>query len=373
MKYLPPINGNTGDPNRGWPNADPANGLEGAIPGGEAIEHPLRELHALIATSGFTPTSADLQQVTKAIRSQHLNYFQATGGPNAYAITMSPAPASLAELAGTPLKILFPWANTGASTLTINGSTVALTRVGGIALGGGDIPAWGLMEATFDGTQAQLAAVAPTVFVPPAVAGRFLSMQFLITSGTYTPGAGVNDVIAFAVGAGGGGGGGSTTYNGGGGGGGEIDIGRFDVTGWGAGVPVVIGSGGSGGAADTPNTRAGSGGTTTFANLISAGGGQGGGSGNGTSSNGSGGAGGSGGVGTAIHFPGSAGSPGSRFDGGGGGAGLFGAGGGRGGQDNVAPTSGAGDGGTYGGGGGGGDSGGGGTGGNGAILVFEFS
>lgn len=372
MKYLPPVNGNGADPNRGWPNADPANGLEGAIPDGAAIEHPLRELHALIATSGFTPTTADLQQVAKAVRSQHLNYFLAAGGANTYAITMSPPPASLAEIVGTPLKIMFPWANTGPSTLIINGSTVPLTRVGAAALVAGDIPAWGLMEATFDGTQAQLAAVAPTIMVPPAVAGRFLGMQFLTLSGIYTPSAGANLIMAMMIGAGGGGGGGSTSYNGGGGGGGEITIFTISTSSV-AGAAFVIGAGGAGGPANTPDRRASTGGATSFANIFSAGGGAGGASGNTTGSNGSGGAGGAGGAGAAIHLPGSAGSPSSRFDGGAGGAGLFGAGGGRGGEDTVAPINDAGANGTYGGGGGGGDAGAGASGGNGAILILEFT
>ncbi|MFG1410277.1 hypothetical protein V5G24_04110 [Xanthobacter sp. VTT E-85241] len=372
MKYLPPVNGNGADPNRGWPNADPANGLEGAIPDGAAIEHPLRELHALIATSGFTPSAGDLQQVAKAVRSQHLNYFLAAGGANAYAITMSPPPASLAEIVGTPLKIMFPWANTGPSTLTINGSTVPLTRVGAAALVAGDIPAWGLMEATYDGARAQLAAVAPAIIVPPAVAGRFLSMQFLTVSGTYIPNPSAATILAIGIGGGGGGGGGNGQSDGGGGGGGGGETFISVISPPPAGVPITIGAGGSAGQNAT-SAVGGTGGATALGSYAWAAGGLGGTAGQApTLSLGAGGGGGIGGIGQ-ITIPGSAGSPSSGQDGGAGGAGLFGGGGGRGERDNAAPTSATGGNGFYGGGGGGGDLGVGGSGGNGAILILEYS
>ncbi len=68
MKYQPPINGDITDPNRPYINADPARGVEGAIPPAEAIEHPQREQHNLIEASGLTPDANDLTQMTQAVR-----------------------------------------------------------------------------------------------------------------------------------------------------------------------------------------------------------------------------------------------------------------------------------------------------------------
>lgn len=68
MKYIPPLNGDTGNPNRAWPNANPALGIAGARIDGQGIEHPMRELTNLIAAAGLTPDSNDLTQVQQAIQ-----------------------------------------------------------------------------------------------------------------------------------------------------------------------------------------------------------------------------------------------------------------------------------------------------------------
>lgn len=67
MEYRPPLNGDTANPDRGWPNADPAVGLKGARIDGPAIEYVQRELVALIASAGLTPSGADLTQVFQAV------------------------------------------------------------------------------------------------------------------------------------------------------------------------------------------------------------------------------------------------------------------------------------------------------------------
>lgn len=68
MKYVTPVNGDTSDLNRPWVNADPANGIEGSIPDGAAIEHPQREILKVITEAGLTPTGSDLTQLWQALQ-----------------------------------------------------------------------------------------------------------------------------------------------------------------------------------------------------------------------------------------------------------------------------------------------------------------
>lgn len=77
MKYQPPFKPyatpaapgiHSDEPNAGYVNGDPAQGIEGSIPAAEAFEHHLRELVHLITHSGQTPSHTDLEQVRKAIR-----------------------------------------------------------------------------------------------------------------------------------------------------------------------------------------------------------------------------------------------------------------------------------------------------------------
>ena len=67
MKYRPPLNGDTANPDRPWPNADPASGVKGARIDGPAIEYVQRELVALIEGAGLEPSDADLTQVYQAV------------------------------------------------------------------------------------------------------------------------------------------------------------------------------------------------------------------------------------------------------------------------------------------------------------------
>lgn len=56
------------DPDAPYVNGNPATGEEGSIPPYEAVDHPQKELHHLIAYSGQTPSHQDLEQVRKAIK-----------------------------------------------------------------------------------------------------------------------------------------------------------------------------------------------------------------------------------------------------------------------------------------------------------------
>lgn len=67
MEYVPPINGDTGDPDRSYINANPGAGQQGSIPAAEAIEHPIREIVNVIEEAGLTPDGGDLTQLYLAI------------------------------------------------------------------------------------------------------------------------------------------------------------------------------------------------------------------------------------------------------------------------------------------------------------------
>lgn len=68
MEYQPPVNGNPADPDRPYINANPVGGIEGSIPPAEAIEHPMREIIAVIEAAGLTPDEGDLTQLLQAIQ-----------------------------------------------------------------------------------------------------------------------------------------------------------------------------------------------------------------------------------------------------------------------------------------------------------------
>lgn len=67
MKYITPLNGDIGDLNRPYIDANPAYGIEGSIPSAPSIEHPMREIIAVIEGAGLKPSADDLTQLLKAI------------------------------------------------------------------------------------------------------------------------------------------------------------------------------------------------------------------------------------------------------------------------------------------------------------------
>lgn len=68
MLYNPPINGDTGNANRSYVNANPSTGVEGSIPSAAAIEYPQREILAVITAAGLTPSNGSLDQLKTAIQ-----------------------------------------------------------------------------------------------------------------------------------------------------------------------------------------------------------------------------------------------------------------------------------------------------------------
>jgi hypothetical protein len=95
-----------------------------------------------------------------AIQAQSGNYGADSGTANAMAVTLTPVPASLAALTGTPIRIKkIASANSGAVTLNVNGlGAAAVTWPDGTALIAGELPASGIVQLVCTGTAFVLAA-----------------------------------------------------------------------------------------------------------------------------------------------------------------------------------------------------------------------
>jgi hypothetical protein len=355
MLYQPPFG--SSDPNAPYVDRSTSGATRGSIPPAAAIENPQREIVDAIAKSGQTPATG--LQLSKAIRSQAMNYFTASGTANALTVTPSPAFAALSELVGVPLRIKSAASNTSTSvTLNVNGlGAVAVAHRNGAEFLAGDIGA-GINEYIYDGTVFRLSA--------PGSATNFRSHDVKVTAGTDTFTAPQTGWYYVKV-TGGGGGGGSVNSSAniaacGGGGGVSED---FIYLTAGQTVSRTVGAGGTGGPG--AGGVGSSGGTSSFGAYMTATGG-GGGAGAG-SPNGSGG--GSGiGVGGALNYGLGDGSSYTKSDGTG--FDIGGLGGGAGGQASSATGLVARGGQAPGGGGGGAStngSGGGGPGAAGSIII----
>lgn len=84
MKYQHPVNTTptVEVPEPAYFNGDANAGQKGAIPPGAAIEHPMREILAVISGAGLTPMEADLTQLRQAIQ-QMINTSISGGSPPA--------------------------------------------------------------------------------------------------------------------------------------------------------------------------------------------------------------------------------------------------------------------------------------------------
>jgi hypothetical protein len=153
MKYVPPYG--TTDPNAPYVNGNPAAGIEGSIPPADAFNEPLRELDNLVRYSGYTPADNQLDQVTRAIRRQFVNYAIDTGSVNALSISLQPAPGSY--MSGTPIRVLVANTNTAACSINNSGLGIrAIKRPDGSDLQPGDIHAGGIATLVDDGSHYQL-------------------------------------------------------------------------------------------------------------------------------------------------------------------------------------------------------------------------
>ena len=287
MQYEPPY-GTAG--NTPYVNGNPATGQQGSIPPAAAIQNPQTEIVNAISNSGFTPSDADLQQLSRAIR-QGNNYLVASGTANNYAVT-SDLPLDEYR-AGLTLRVLIPISNTGDSYINVDGlGQRHIINTNGTNLASGQMAAAGIVELTDDGTEYQLVngsvsgatgpagATGPTGPAGPSSPTRLL--YFGPGSGNLTV-ASSGETRAKVRGWGGGGGGGGSYGVGsggaGGGGGGYFEI---YVTGLTASQSIAWSVGGPGAGGNASPTGGGNGGGTVFGAYATANGGGGGGAGSST-------------------------------------------------------------------------------------------
>lgn len=92
--------------------------------------------------------------VISAIQQQSYVYGADSGAVNAYAVVLAPAPI---VIPGSLLVVKAANANTGASTLAINGATaVPIVKQGSVPLAGGEIAAGQIIRVVYDGANFQM-------------------------------------------------------------------------------------------------------------------------------------------------------------------------------------------------------------------------
>lgn len=267
--------------------------------GTTALAWAANDIAANFNTAG---TQAAMIQVNQ-LQQQLGNYAVDTGAANSLTVSLTPAPASLASIIGSPIRVKVIHTNTGSSTLKVNTlAATIITTPGGGSVTAGQLQIGQIVELYYDGSTFQY---------PAGGQSGYSNLLAFSTPGTttWTAPAGITRVNIQAVGGGGGGSGNSTVLAGAGGGGGEYRTAIVPVT------PltiytIIVAAGGAGGGIGA--TGAG-GGFSSFSNgatnFVVANGGSPGAIVPGVSS--AGGAGGNGGTGTVGLIGGSGGDGGT--------------------------------------------------------------
>jgi hypothetical protein len=160
MQYNPPWDAfEAGLFDAPYVNGDEHKGIAGSIIPPQAIELPQREIVNFITQNDISPSNADLTQLGRALQLDLCNYAVDTGVPNALAVTIDPTPKTYQ--AGLKLFILVNYANTGATTLVINGISpvhpVPVRHPGGVVeLAPNDLLPNAIALVYYDGTVFQL-------------------------------------------------------------------------------------------------------------------------------------------------------------------------------------------------------------------------
>lgn len=309
----------------GWFTDGSAGGGQAAtIVPAEWLNAVQAELCNLITAAGGTLSKSSFTQLAQAIQSGLLNTATDTGTANAYVCSFKPTITALTD--GLKLSFQAAHANTGASTLNVNGLG-AEPILGGAhqALQGGEIIAGGKIQVVWSSALSSFvlleqtggaAQVAPATESEHAMqlgqaTGRLLNVQVFTSSGTYTPTAGTTRVKVKVMGAGGAGGGTPATTSSQVAIGGSGSAGGYAeslITSGFAGASITVGAGG----VAATNAAGGNGGASSFGALVSCGGGGGGAAGvaNSVSTGSSAGVGGTATGGNILNQTGWSGSPG---------------------------------------------------------------
>jgi hypothetical protein len=152
MKYVQPYG--ISDPNAPYINGDPSIARMGSIPPAEAFEHPMREIVATISYSNEVPSGDDLEQLSKGIRSQYMNYCVDTGSINTLSVAL--LPSLLTYTVGLPLRVKVRNTNTGPTTIDAGAGRVPVRLPNGAEVAANDLPAAGLVDLVYDGTVFQM-------------------------------------------------------------------------------------------------------------------------------------------------------------------------------------------------------------------------
>jgi hypothetical protein len=152
VRYVPPWG--ISDPDAPYVNGDPTIGRQGSIPPAAALEHPMRELVAVIAKSGITPSELDLSQLLQGVRSQRLNFAEDTGTTNNLAVAFDPPLTGYNR--GLVLRVRVRNTNTGPCRINAGAGTMPIRKMNGADVGEGELPVGCLATLVFDGTAFQL-------------------------------------------------------------------------------------------------------------------------------------------------------------------------------------------------------------------------
>ncbi len=181
MKYVQPIGAAEG---AAYIDGDPTSGTEGSAVPAAAIEHPQREILAVLESAGIAPDPLVLNQLAAAIQSGRLCSGVAGGTVDALTLVLSPAVVSLSN--GMTVVFRAAGANTIVAPTLKVGSPAAKTIVKGAnsALAVGDIAGAGhWLVVQFDGVLDKFVLLNPAKGINPA-SSSVLHVQDQRASGT---------------------------------------------------------------------------------------------------------------------------------------------------------------------------------------------
>ena len=153
MKYQPPYG--VSDADAPYVNGDPSIARRGSILPAAAAEFPQREIVNFIENSDQIPSDGDLEQLTRGIRNQWVNFCVDTGSANNLSVALIPPLTAYKQ--GTPLRVLVKNNNTGPTTINVNSlGNRPVKRSNGAQLQPDDIRANMVALLVDDGTQFQM-------------------------------------------------------------------------------------------------------------------------------------------------------------------------------------------------------------------------
>jgi hypothetical protein len=142
------------DPDSHYIDGNPSLGIEGSIIPLGAVEYTQREIANFILKSQLIPSNGDLDQLSRSVQVDLVNFALDIGTQNHIVINLDPAPPTL--MAGLKAFVLVKFNNTGTTDVTCNGIVKPLLTQGLVNLPAGVIVANGIAIIIFDGTQWQL-------------------------------------------------------------------------------------------------------------------------------------------------------------------------------------------------------------------------